>query len=157
MLNTPLPAKNIEDEVRQLKDRVIELEARTESIARAFSRLRHQGRRPSIRPPLWTFEQYGAKKLDIGLAYQNERMPVDAISIAIATPSFNHAKYLSATIDSILMQNYPHLSYLVQDGGSSDSTVEICSHTVRGWHGAAHRTVARLRPSIVRSPPARAT
>jgi glycosyltransferase involved in cell wall biosynthesis len=125
MLNTPPPAKNIEDEVRLLKDRVTELEARTESIARAFSQSRHQGRRNSLRPPLWTFEQYGAKKLVIGLAYQNEKMPADAISIAIATPSFNHAKYLSATIDSILMQNYPHLSYLVQDGGSSDSTVEI--------------------------------
>ena len=126
MSNTPSPARNVEDEVRELKDRIVDLEARTESIARAFSRLRHQGRRLWLRPPLWTFEQYSARKLDIGRAYQNEKkMPTGEISIAIVTPSFNHAKYLAATVDSISMQNYPRLSYLVQDGGSSDSTVDI--------------------------------
>jgi len=115
----------VQDELRELKHRIAKLEDRTESIARAFSRLRHQGRRLWLRPPLWTFEQYGPRKLDVGLAYRCEKIPVEAASMAIVTPSFDHARYLAATIDSVLMQNYPRLNYFVQDGGSSDSTVEI--------------------------------
>jgi hypothetical protein len=122
---SPPPAEDAEDELRELKDRIGTLEARTESIARAFSRLRHQRRRLWLRPPLWIFEQYGPKRLDISPAYQREKMPTDPISIAIVTPSFNHAKYLSATVDSVLTQNYLRLNYLVQDGGSSDNTVDI--------------------------------
>jgi len=32
---------------------------------------------------------------------------------------------LSATIDSVIGQNYPRLFYQVQDGGSNDDTVQI--------------------------------
>jgi GT2 family glycosyltransferase len=121
----PETRNRVQDELQELRDRIAKLEARTESIARAFSRLRHQGRRLWLRPPLWTFEQYSAKALDVAPAYRNEKIPPDAASVAIVTPSFNHARYLPATIESVLGQNYPRLSYLVQDGGSSDNTVDI--------------------------------
>lgn len=45
--------------------------------------------------------------------------------ISIVTPSYNQAKYIKATIDSVLSQNYPNLEYFVMDGGSTDGTVEI--------------------------------
>ena len=45
--------------------------------------------------------------------------------ISLITPSFNHAKFIRITIDSILSQNYPNLEYIVMDGGSIDGTVEI--------------------------------
>jgi len=46
-------------------------------------------------------------------------------TVSIVTPSFNHAKYIDATIRSVLDQNYPRLQYIVMDGGSTDDTAEI--------------------------------
>lgn len=40
-------------------------------------------------------------------------------------PSFNHARFIRAAIDSVLSQDYPNLDLHVMDGGSRDETVEI--------------------------------
>lgn len=45
--------------------------------------------------------------------------------ITLVTPSFNQARYLRATIESVLSQGYPNLRYIVMDGGSTDGSVEI--------------------------------
>ncbi len=44
---------------------------------------------------------------------------------SIVTPSFNQGRYLRSTIESVLNQTYPHIQYIVMDGGSTDQSVDI--------------------------------
>jgi hypothetical protein len=62
-----------------------------------------------------------------------ERFPKPGLSaerlprIAVVTPSFQHGRFLEATLLSVLDQPGVRLDYIVEDGGSADGSVEIIS------------------------------
>jgi glycosyltransferase involved in cell wall biosynthesis len=76
-------------------------------------------------------------------------MPPNLPLVSIVTPSYNMAEYLPETIESVFSQDYPHIEYLVIDGGSTDATLQILdryagrltysSDPDRGPSDAAHK------------------
>ena len=49
----------------------------------------------------------------------------DCPLVSLVTPSFNQGRFIRATIESILSQDYPNIEYIVMDGASTDETCAI--------------------------------
>ena len=45
--------------------------------------------------------------------------------VSVVTPVLNSGRFIAECIESVLDQDYPYVEHLIQDGGSSDGTVEI--------------------------------
>src|SRR3979411_971742 len=89
------------------------------------SGLVQQLRRFLPQPPLWRFQHQPPKPLRLNSVPDPPPLTDPPPRIAIVTPSYNQRKYLEATVASVLGQNYPALSYHVQDGGSQAGPVHL--------------------------------
>ncbi len=58
-------------------------------------------------------------------SYFSQEIFFDAPTISIVTPNLNQGTYIERTLRSVLDQNYPRLEYVVQDGCSSDNSLEV--------------------------------
>ena len=89
---------------------------------------------------LGIFSQYSPKLIDINNLYKSNRVAInDPQVISIVTPSYNQATYLEGTLRSVLDQGYPNLEYFVQDGGSTDGSLDILhryASKLQGWVSA---------------------
>lgn len=121
----------MDEEFRQrLDQRLEQLENRVALLERNLDLIAAGQRRSSLRslwrrPPMWTFEQYPARLLNLNALNIAPAIPANAPRVAMVTPSYNQAQYLGATIESILSQAYPNLYYHVQDGASIDGSVDL--------------------------------
>lgn len=90
-----------------------------------------------LRPRLGWLNQYEGRPLKQERSFLIESEQLNAYPmISIVTPSFNQANFIGKTIDSVLSQNYPNLEFFVQDGGSSDETVDVLKEygdRLTGW------------------------
>jgi glycosyltransferase involved in cell wall biosynthesis len=79
--------------------------------------------------------------------------------VSIVTPSYNQGQFIREAIESVLTQDYPNIEYLVVDGGSRDSTLDVlrCYHRRVRWISepdggqadAINKGVAMTRGDIV--------
>ena len=63
--------------------------------------------------------------------------------ITLITPVFNSARYLEQTVQSVISQQYPNLERFIENGSSTDGSVDI----IRKYEahlpvGRAHQTMA---------------
>jgi glycosyltransferase involved in cell wall biosynthesis len=77
-------------------------------------------------PGVWRLGTYTARpvELDAIRPYRmqhGQEMP----KITIVIPTLNQGRYIEATLQSIVSQQYPNLELIVVDGGSTDSTLAI--------------------------------
>jgi FkbM family methyltransferase len=77
------------------------------------------------RPRIGTLHHYDPRRLTVPAKYVVTRLPTPAPTISIVIPSYQQGRYLARTLYSVVSQKYPALEFVIQDGGSSDETVDV--------------------------------
>lgn len=89
-------------------------------LARAAARVRSW-----FHPRIGVLRHYAPKPLCLPSAYFREEAPTPTPTISIVTPSYQQGRFLDRTLYSVIRQGYPALEYVVQDGGSTDESLDV--------------------------------
>jgi len=63
--------------------------------------------------------------------------------VSIVIPAYNGSKYLKASVESVLAQDYPNIELLVLDDGSTDNTVEILKSYGQSFYWETHENMGQ--------------
>jgi glycosyltransferase involved in cell wall biosynthesis len=79
--------------------------------------------------------------------------------VSVVTPSYNQGRFIAATIESVLSQDYPNVEYIIVDGASPDDTADVVaryagrltfvSEPDRGQSEAINKGLRRARGEYV--------
>ena len=67
------------------------------------------------------------------------------ITFSVVTITYNAASVLQPTLDSVLMQDYPHVEHIIIDGASTDDTLEIAKAYQQQSNEAENEHVVRIQ------------
>jgi SAM-dependent methyltransferase len=113
-----------------------------------------------LTPKIGTFFHYEPIPLQVPPRYSDRPAVADPPRISIVTPSLNQGQFIARTIRSVIEQGYPMLEYFVQDGGSTDATLDVlerfrdrlsglASEPDRGFGDAINRGFARSTGEVM--------
>ncbi|CAB1275124.1 sulfotransferase [Candidatus Nitrosacidococcus tergens] len=113
-------------ELDSLKSQVIHLQKEQEKLNHQLKLIEYRGLRTRLREDL-TYIKIRIKDLIKRKLFRivQGSPPPPLPKISIVTPILNGQQYLTATLNSVLTQNYPYLEFIIVDGGSTDSTLSI--------------------------------
>jgi GT2 family glycosyltransferase len=145
----PAPA-SLHAEVERCGRQIAALTEQLQETNQKIDGLREELAEIKSKTLLWRWQRFTSHRLTATAHYpphplkipeHYRRLPelVEPPTIAIVTPSYNQGRFLERTLRSVLEQNYPCLKYAVQDGGSSDESIEVLRRHERQFaHWASH-------------------
>lgn len=79
-----------------------------------------------LRPGVGQLGTYSPRPVSLRLKQPNNPISGQVLpKISIVVPSYNQGKFIGATLQSIVDQQYPNLELIVVDGGSTDNTLAV--------------------------------
>jgi glycosyltransferase involved in cell wall biosynthesis len=115
-----------ESENAMLRRRIAALEHDMRNLREMMTPLLRHSWRAKFQPRLWQWVQYEPRDVvELTTPIVETPPPSPAPRIAIITPSYNYADFLSDTVMSVVTQTYPNLTYVVQDNNSTDKTAKL--------------------------------
>ncbi len=100
----------------------------------AGGRGRIEGRLRTVAGPrIGVLVQHAPRPATVPGWYGRRAAPAEPPSIQLVTPSLAQGRFIERSLRSVAAQGYPNLRHHVQDGGSSDGTIDVLRRHEADW------------------------